>query len=176
MNQFWAILAVFRLQLKQTLTSSGSVGFLISAVPMAAAIAWIVRQSGESMMLTYVSVGIPLMWISNGMIFNVGWSLTSEINNGTVEFAISSRTSMMMIFIGKTLAQLISASIGGILALATVLLVTQQLPRCSIKRVYLSHRPATTHAHSDSPLSTYIVGDEYCLAIHPGRGIMAMDC
>lgn len=125
MNQLRAIYAAIRLELKQNNESSVSrfMNMGITGIAFAAVYAWIVRQSGNPTISTYVLIGAPLMSICNRMIFRVGWSLTSESNSGTLEFSLISQTPMISVFIGKTLAQLISSFANAALSFITILLM-----------------------------------------------------
>lgn len=128
LNIYREITASFYLQLKQTITNSGSLGFLISAIPTAAVMAWIVNKSSDTGLTTYIMISVPLMWVSNGMIFNIGWSLNNEIYSGTLEFALISRTSMIINILGKALGHMAFVLITSILSWVTIILVSTRSP------------------------------------------------
>lgn len=125
MNNLRAIYAAIRLELKQSGAGGVSrfMNMMITGVAFAAVYAWIVRQSGNPSISTYVLIGAPLMSICNRMIFRVGWSLTSEANSGTLEFSLISQTPMMPVFIGKTLAQLFSSFLNAAVSFITMLVI-----------------------------------------------------
>ena len=130
-NIAYAILAAFVQQWKTTATSISSLSFLVQAIPVVAVLAWIATRSDSAFVLTYLLVGAPLMAIWNGVVFRVGWSLNSELNGHTLEFALISRTPMMLVMFGKSLAQLAYGIPAGIIALLTMLLVTREFPAVS---------------------------------------------
>lgn len=127
-NMVRAILAAFIQQWKTTATSIFSLSFLITAVPTVSVLAWIAIKSNSADVFTYLLVGAPIMAIWNGVVFRVGWSLSSELSGRTLEFAMISRTPMMLVLFGKTLAQLAYGIPTGIIALLTMFIVTRQLP------------------------------------------------
>lgn len=64
------------------------------------------------------------MAISGRLIQRVGWALTVEANSGTLEFSLISQTPMITVFIGKTLAQMVSSSVNAAASFLTVLIMT----------------------------------------------------
>ena len=94
MNQLRVILAIIKVQLKQR-RGCGGIDVFSYLLPAAGAavFAWLARQSNDPTVATYVLIGVPLMGISGGLIFNVGWALSNEISWGTLEFALISPTS-----------------------------------------------------------------------------------
>lgn len=123
-----AIIAAFVQQWKQTATSIWNLSFLIGSVPTVAVIAWVAIQSDNPDVVTYLLVGAPLIGVWNGVIFRVGWSLNRELTGRTLEFAIISRTPMMLVMLGKSLAELVYGIPTGIVALITMLIVIRQVP------------------------------------------------
>jgi len=102
-NMWRAIFAAFLQQLKTTVTSIANLPIVFTAVPTVVVIGWIAHQSDNPAVLTYIAVGLPLMINWNGLIFRVGWSLNDELSLGTIEFALISRTPIMVVLFGKTL-------------------------------------------------------------------------
>lgn len=123
-----AIFAAFTQQWKTTATSIFSLSFIIQSIPVVAVLAWIAIRSDSVFVLTYILVGAPLMAIWNGVVFRVGWSLNSELSGRTLEFAMISRTPMILVMLGKTLAQLIYGIPTGIIAFLTMILITREFP------------------------------------------------
>jgi ABC-type multidrug transport system permease subunit len=128
MNQLRAIAAAFLQQWKVSVSNIGSMAQVLGIIPPAIVVAWVARQSNDPAVLTYVSVGVPLMAIWNGVIFNVGWSLNRELSSGTLGFVIISRTQMMTVLIGKTLAQIAISTPVAVIGLVIMLLVSFQVP------------------------------------------------
>jgi len=128
MNTIRAIMAAFIQQWKTTATNIGSVSMLFESVPLAMALAWMAMKSPTPPVLTYLLVGVPLMAICNGMVFRVGGSLNGELSGHTLDFALISRTPLMAVLFGKSLAQLIFRLPMGVLTLAAMFIVTRHLP------------------------------------------------
>lgn len=124
MYQLRAIYAIIRQTLKQSNSKSSQIVGMATGVVFAAVYAWIARQSGNSTVSTYVLIGVPLMAISGRLIQRVGWALTVEANSGTLEFSLISQTPMITVFIGKTLAQMVSSSVNAAASFLTVLIMT----------------------------------------------------
>jgi hypothetical protein len=125
MSQLSPIFASSRNQLVLGLRNTAIIGIMIVAVSTAAVVTWLARQSGNQALINYVVFGVPVMAMSNGLIFGVGWSLSNDIRFGIMEFSLISRTSLLSISIGKTIGQLVASAIGGVLSLTTVLLVAR---------------------------------------------------
>jgi ABC-2 type transport system permease protein len=104
---------------------SDYVAIYLTAVAGAVVFAWLARQSNAPTISTYLLVGVPLLGISGNLIATVGWSLASEVNKGTIEFAMISSTPMITVIIGKTLAHIIIAFTAAILSFATMFIITR---------------------------------------------------
>jgi len=128
MNQLGAIGAAFLQQWKTSLSNIGSMAQILGIIPPAIVVTWIGLQSKDPAVITYVTVGVPLMAIWNGVIFNVGWSLNRELGYGTLGFVIISQTQMLTVLIGKTLAQIAISTPVGIIGLVIMLLISFQVP------------------------------------------------
>jgi ABC-type multidrug transport system permease subunit len=128
MNTLKAIMAAFLQQWKTTATDIGSVSMLFETVPLAMALAWLAMKSPTPPVLTYLMVGAPLMSMCNGIVFRVGGSLNSELFGHTLDFALVSKTPMMVILFGKSLAQLVFRIPMGIITLLAMFIVTRHMP------------------------------------------------
>jgi ABC-2 type transport system permease protein len=93
-----------------------------------AALAWVADQSSSSAVYSYLLVGAPLMAVWNSVIFRVGWSLSIELNGRTLEFALITRTPLIFILFGKSLAEITYGIPTGLAAFLAMVLVTRQLP------------------------------------------------
>lgn len=128
MNILRAIMAAFVQQWKTTATDIASISMLFETLPLAAVLAWMAMQSTVPSVLTYLLVGAPLMSICNGLLFRVGGSLNNELWGHTLDFALISRTPLMVVLFGKSLAQLIFRIPQGAITLLAMFIVTRQLP------------------------------------------------
>jgi ABC-2 type transport system permease protein len=104
---------------------SDYVSIYFTAVLGSIVFAWLARQSNTPTISTYLLVGVPLLGISSNLIAAVGWSLASEVNRGTLEFAMISPTSMITMIVGKTLANMIIAFTAAIISFATMFIITR---------------------------------------------------
>jgi ABC-type polysaccharide/polyol phosphate export permease len=122
------MIASFGKEWKTTATVFSSLAFLLEAVPMVAVIAWIANQSDDPSVLTYMVVGAPLVVVWNGVLFRVGGSLINELSGRTLEFAMISRTPVMVMLLGKAVAQIVYGILTGVVTLLVMFLVARQLP------------------------------------------------
>lgn len=123
-----AILAAFLQQWKEVVNSIMNLAYFFGAIPTVAVIAWVGLKSGNSDVLTYLLVGAPLIHVWNGVILRVGWSLSDEMYGRTMEFTLTSRTPLMMVMLGKSLAHLVYGLPTGIVSLLTMLIIVRQVP------------------------------------------------
>jgi ABC-2 type transport system permease protein len=128
MNELRAMMASLSQEWKTTATGFSSLAFLLEAVPMVAVFAWIAKQSDDPSVLAYMVVGAPLVVIWNGVLFRVGRSLINELAGRTLEFTMISRTPVMVMLLGKAVAQIAYGILTGIVTLLVMFLVIRQLP------------------------------------------------
>ena len=128
MKNMLAALASFIQQWKELANSIMNLAYFIGAIPTVAVIAWVGLRSGNPDVLTYLLVGAPLIHVWNGVILRVGWSLADEMSGRTLEFALVSRTPLMLVMMGKSLAQLVYGIPTGIVSLVTMLIIVRQVP------------------------------------------------
>jgi ABC-2 type transport system permease protein len=127
-NTLNAVGASFIQQLKNTTVNLNSLTFVVGAIPTVAVYAWIALQSHDLARISYLMVGAPLMSIWNGVVFRTGWSLDNEMGQRTLEFALISKTPMLVVLFGKALAQLAYGIPVGIISLLAMYLITHQIP------------------------------------------------
>ncbi len=128
MKRLTAISAAFFQEWKTTAGLANYMAQLAGILVRSAALAWIVHQSGDRALMTYVYVGIPLISIWFWVVFQVGWSLSNELVGRTLDFNIISRTPVIFVMLGKTLTHVAFWIPAGIISFITVLLVSGQLP------------------------------------------------
>jgi ABC-type multidrug transport system permease subunit len=127
-NEVYAIYASLRSQWKASATSAVNLHFLIGGVPMAAVVAWIASQSDNPSVLTYLLVGAPLLAIWNLVMWSIGWSLSRELWGRTLEFVMTSRTPMILVLFGKSLAYVVYGIPTALVALLIMFLIVRELP------------------------------------------------
>lgn len=128
MYQLRAIAAAFNQQWKTTISGLTNFSLLVPHIARSAALAWIVLQGGDKVMLGYMYVGFPLMSIWWGLVFQIGWALNDELFSRTLDFTLISRTPMLSVLFGKTLAVLVFGLPSGVATLVTVSLVVREFP------------------------------------------------
>jgi ABC-2 type transport system permease protein len=129
MNHVRAIIASVKQQWKLTVTGVSSVMNYVNYMPMIVVFAWIASNNADASVMTYLLVGGPLMVIWNGSIFQIGWSLNSELYGRTLEFAIMSRTPIILVLFGKALAMILFGLPSAIAAFGIILLVSRKTPQ-----------------------------------------------
>ena len=129
MNIMRAVFAAFVQHWKNTTANIWSLSFFISAVPQVAIFGWIAIQNPNPEILGYIIVGAPLMAIWQSIFYGISASLGSEIRNGTIEFTMISRTSMMVVLFGKAMAMMVFGIPVGIISIGTILIIARQAPQ-----------------------------------------------
>ncbi len=123
----YAIRAAFIQQWKVFTTPAEAVTSILFVIAPIAVLAWIANLADQPEKLAYVSVGVFFMAIWTSTAFRMGFSLTSEFFMGTLDIALASRTPMMVIMLGKALAVVTTACFTGLVAFATISLISQEL-------------------------------------------------
>lgn len=128
MGNLNAVIAALVLQWKETAKSLANLGYIFGFVPNVAVIAWVALRSNNPDVLTYLLVSVPLVGVWNGVVLRVGWSLEEEMWARTMEFNLVSRTPLMLILLGKSLAQMLYSLPTGVMSLVTMVIVVRQMP------------------------------------------------
>ena len=128
-NIIRAIIAAFWQHWKNTTANIWSLSFFIASVPQVAIFGWIAIQNPNPDILGYIIVGAPLMAIWQSVMYGISASLGSEIRNGTIEFTMISRTSMMVVLFGKAMAMMVFGIPVGIISVGTILIIARQIPQ-----------------------------------------------
>jgi ABC-2 type transport system permease protein len=123
----YAIRAAFIQQLIVIRGSANYAGVFINQIPTVALLAWIVGGSVTPSALAYISVGAAMMVIWNNVVFRMGWSLSDELFEGTLDLNMVSRTPMMLVMFGKALALAAFSTLSGAAAFLLVVLVSQRM-------------------------------------------------
>ena len=122
-----AIVGSFFNQWKVIIRTSNHLNFLIQAVPTAYVIAWVADRSDSSAVLSLVLIGAPMMVIWQGSVFRMGWSLSTEMNIGTLELTLATRTPLALIMLGKALAITVFIILSSLAAFIVVVAVSREL-------------------------------------------------
>lgn len=130
-NQTRAMLASVVQQWKQTSLSFGNLGFFLATIPMAIVVTWIAMQRGDRGVLAYLSIGLPLMTVWSGVAFRIGYTLSTELSSQVLQFVYISRTPVIVVSLGKALAQVLWGLPTGIISFMVVFLMTRALPHIS---------------------------------------------
>jgi ABC-type multidrug transport system permease subunit len=136
-NQLRAMLASVVQQWKQISFSFGNLGFFLATIPMAIALTWIALQRGDRSVLAYLSIGLPLMTVWSGVAFRIGYTLSTELSNQVLQFVYISRTPVIVVSLGKALAQVLWGLPTGIISFLVVFLMTRTLPSISNPTAFL---------------------------------------
>jgi ABC-type multidrug transport system permease subunit len=101
---------------------------LVTDASRAAALAWIIYQSGNLDSLGFLTIGVALLAIWAGGSAFGGWALEQELSGRTLDHALISRTSMPLILFSKVLGEIVREIPSAIIAGAVVLLVARHIP------------------------------------------------
>lgn len=131
MNQLRAMLASVVQQWKQISLSFGNLGFFLATIPMAIVFTWIAMQRGDREVLAYLSIGLPLMTVWSGVAFRIGYTLTTELSSQVLQFVYISRTPVIVVSLGKALAQVLWGLPTGLISFLVIFIMTRSLPEVS---------------------------------------------
>lgn len=118
---------VVTLQWKIIFGTRDYIPVILISVPMVALIAWLAKVGDNPQVLAYISVGAALVTLWNGLIQRMGWLVAMEIESGTLEQNILSRTSLIIAMMSKAVSVLIGGFLSSIVAFLAVVLVAQDL-------------------------------------------------
>lgn len=117
---------VLQLRLSGRLLLSSAV--VLTSLPQAVVLGWMVRESGRRDALSYVAFGALMLTAWTTSMLRVGWSLAGEIWSGTFEPALMSRTPVFVVMAAKAFATLTVGVLGGVAAFVVVCVVDGSLP------------------------------------------------
>ena len=103
------------------------VAFPFRTIPTVAVLAWIATRADDPTVATYVVVGVGLMTTSDQSLFQMGWVLSSEIFQGTMQHTLIARTPLVLVILGKVLAVTAVAAVSGLISLAVAWWVARDL-------------------------------------------------
>jgi len=126
--QLRALLASVVQQWKQISFNFGNLGFFLATIPMAVVYTWIAMQKGDHAVLSYLSVGLPLMTVWSGVAFRIGYTLSSELSSQVLQFVYISRTPVIVVSLGKALAQVLWGLPVGIVSFIVIFVMTRTVP------------------------------------------------
>lgn len=130
-NQLRALWASVVQQWKQISFSFGDMGFFLATIPMAIVYTWIALRKGDTGVLAYLSIGLPLMTVWSGVAFRIGYTLNSELSNQVLQFVYISRTPVIVVSLGKALAQVLWGLPTGITSYLVIFIMTRTVPNIS---------------------------------------------
>ena len=165
-------------------------GVIVMQVPTAAVLGWVAANSGDPTILAYVIVGAPLMLIWENSAFFVPLALHHEINEGTAEMSLATRTPLTVVVLGKSLAVASLGAVSSLMTFAIVVAISGAVPAASspgllllsVAVVFISiaamafvFAPAMVLTGREpgvlfalAPLGTLVSGFLYPLSILPG--------
>lgn len=129
--QWQALMASVVQQWRQINFSFGNLGFSLATIPMAIVFTWIAMQRSDSEVLSYLSIGLPLMTVWSGVAFRIGYTLTTELSSQVLQYVYISRTPVIVVSLGKALAQVLWGLPTGVISFVVIFLMTRALPDVS---------------------------------------------
>ena len=128
MNNLRVIRFAFFQQLKMAAANLTSFALIANNIPTAAMLAWIANSGSDARVLAHVAVGVFMMAVWNYTLFNVGWSLSGELFSGTLELSLISRTPLVVVMFGKSIAVAAYGMVAGLAGLIGYFAVAQEVP------------------------------------------------
>lgn len=124
MNYIIAMYASAIQQWKQISFTGGNLSFHLATIPMVAVFTWIAMQRGDPEVISYLLVGLPMMTVWSGVAFRIGYTLTIELSNQVLQFVYISQTPVIVVSLGKALAQVIWGLPTGLISFFVVYFMT----------------------------------------------------
>jgi hypothetical protein len=122
----WAMELAFRQQWREASKVSFAT-FFITPLPMSLVLAWIATRAGNETAATFVVFGVFLVASSQAAVFNIGWLLSSELQNGTLQHTIVSPCPLVTVLFAKGLAVMAAGSLTGIVSLLAAAVIARDL-------------------------------------------------
>ncbi len=133
---FRAIGAAYLHHWKISRSANNLIASFLFSVPTATMIVWMASRPNDPFIFTYVAVGVLLLSTWNSSVLRIGFGLANEQQQQTLEFSLTSRTPLMAIMLGKTLALLMPGLLSGLGALASAFLIAGHLIRVNDPAVF----------------------------------------
>jgi ABC-type uncharacterized transport system permease subunit len=92
-----------RLQWRLSSTRSGWLSSLLGVLATVVVVGWLVGNGGTPVAVSYAAVGLFLMTVWGWTAFRGGWALSFEVQSGTLEMTMTSRTPLSLVLLGKLL-------------------------------------------------------------------------
>jgi ABC-type uncharacterized transport system permease subunit len=91
------------LQWRLSSTRGGWLSSLLSVIATVVVVGWLVGNGGTPVAVSYAAVGLFLMTVWGWTAFRGGWALSLEVQSGTLEMTMTSRTPLSLVLLGKLL-------------------------------------------------------------------------
>ena len=127
MGYVYAVTAAYAMHLRSELRFATVLNLILASLPLVIVVAWVADTSPSTRPLAYISLGVVLIPVWNWTIFRTGWSLSSEYDLGTMDHTLVSRTPILVVILGKAMANIAMGIPAGLIGFLVVLLVSAEL-------------------------------------------------
>ncbi len=131
MGYIFAFRSAFVEQLKYDMQLGEVLFFLVTNVPLAVVLAWIVSKGSSSVPIDYLLVGVLLMSIWNRVSIRLGWSITGDILVGTYDYIATARTPLALVVLARALAISVLGVLSGFIPILVIMWITGQVIQVS---------------------------------------------
>ena len=100
--------------------------FPFAYFPSMLVLGWIASRSDDPAVVQYIAYGAFILTMWNQYLTAMGWVLSEELFEGTFALTVVTRTPVMIMVLGKSLATATFGLVYGVLAFMTILLISRQ--------------------------------------------------
>jgi ABC-2 type transport system ATP-binding protein len=123
-GNFYALVGAFLQTWRNVRRSASYANFIIAGIPNVIILAWIANQSDNPVAVTYIAFGSSLMLVWTNAVFRMGWALSEERWGGLLDAGLVSRTPIIIMMLGKSVALSFFSLLTGAGAFILILLVS----------------------------------------------------
>ena len=126
MGNLYALRATYIHHLRLLFRKGFYLRFPFAYLPSTLVLAWIASRSDDPAVVQYIAYGAFILTVWNQFLTAMPWVLREELFDGTFALTVMTRTPVMLMVFGSSLASATLALVFGVLAFITVLLISGQ--------------------------------------------------
>ena len=126
-GNYHALAGSFLQQWRYVRRTASFANFIIAGIPNVIILAWIANRSDNPLAITYIAVGSSLMLVWTNAVFRMGWALSNERGGGLLDASLVSRTPLIVMMLGKSLALCFFSLLTGAGAFIMILLASDHV-------------------------------------------------
>ena len=126
MGYLYAVRGTYSQHVKLLLRMGAYWWFPFAYFPSMLVLGWIASRSDDPFVVQYIAYGAFILTMWNQYLTAMGWVLAEELFEGTFALTVVTRTPVMIMVLGKSLATATFGLVYGVLAFITILVIAGQ--------------------------------------------------